>query len=168
MSKKKPANEGNLPAQQGAFTENMAKAAELWALGKSDGTSIKSKVELAELTGVSVQSIHSYFRNERFLAEVDKLLRDSTRQNKQALIRYVPEAIESLVRDMQNAASARDRITAARAILEMAGMNDRTVNVNVTGEIGVIRGGFGKEAIDAAQDIIETEYTIIGEDDVVT
>jgi hypothetical protein len=49
--------------------------------------------------------------------------------------------------------------------IDMAGMNDKTVNVNVNGEIGVVRGGFGKDALAAAADIIDTEYTILGEDD---
>ena len=44
-------------------------------------------------------------------------------------------------------------------------MNDKTVNVNVNGEIGVVRGGFGKDALVAATDIIDTEYTILADDD---
>ena len=148
-----------------SLTDNMKRAAELWALGRADGTSVKTKKELADLTGVTMQAIMQYFRQQRFLDEIDRLLKEQTRYNKQAMIRYVPEAIDSLVRDMREAPSARDRITAARAILDMAGMNDKTVNVNVNGEIGVVRGGFGKDALAAAADIIETEYTILGDDD---
>lgn len=154
------------PAQTSReLTDNMKKAAELWALGKADGTAVTKKRDLAQLVGVTDQAIMQYFRQQRFLDEIDRLLKEQTRLNKQAMIRYVPEAIDSLVRDMREAPSARDRITAARAILDMAGMNDKTVNVNVNGEIGVVRGGFGKDALAAAADIIETEYTILGEDD---
>lgn len=159
-----PLNESTAQTSR-ELTDNMKKAAELWALGKADGTAVTKKKDLAQLVGVTDQAIMQYFRQQRFLDEIDRLLKEQTRLNKQAMIRYVPEAIDSLVRDMRTAPSARDRITAARAILDMAGMNDKTVNVNVNGEIGVVRGGFGKDALAAAADIIDTEYTILAEDD---
>ena len=66
---------------------------------------------------------------------------------------------------MRNAGAARDRITAAKTILDMAGMNDKTINVNVGGEIGVVRGGFGKVVIDAATSVaesaIDVEYEVL-------
>lgn len=163
--KSKVPSEQTAIATNGGLTENQRKAAELWALGKADGTAVKTKTELAELLGITLQAVIPYFKQEKFLSEVDRLLKEQTRENKRAMTRYVPEAIDALVRDMRDAPSARDRITAARAILEMAGMNDRTVNVNVNGEIGVVRGGFGKDALAAATDIIDTEYTILSDDD---
>ena len=163
--KKAKPEETGLTTTTSGLSENQQKAAELWALGKADGTAVKSKSELADLLGLAQPSISAYFKSEKFMAEVDRLLKESTRENKRAMTRYVPEAIDALVRDMRGAPSARDRITAARAILEMAGMNDKTVNVNVNGEIGVVRGGFGKDALAAAADIIDTEYTILSNDD---
>lgn len=165
LPKKKANPQETALSQQTGLTENMLKAAELWALGKADGTTVKTKTELAGLLGLALPSVSVYFKNEKFLAEVDRLLKEQTRENKRAMTRYVPEAIDALVRDMRDAPSARDRITAARAILEMAGMNDKTVNVNVNGEIGVVRGGFGKDALATATDIIDTEYTILADDD---
>jgi hypothetical protein len=165
LTKKKAKPEETSLTTTSGLTENQQKAAELWALGKTDGTAVKTKSELADLLGISAPSVTLYFKSEKFMAEVDRLLKESARENKRAMTRYVPEAIDALVRDMRGAPSARDRITAARAILEMAGMNDKTVNVNVNGEIGVVRGGFGKDALAAAADIIDTEYTILSSDD---
>ena len=160
---KEMANRGKPKNQQ--LNENMLKAARMWVFGKDDGTAVQSKKQLAELVGVSKHTILEYFEKEKWLAEVDRLQKEQLRENKQSVGRYTQEAINTLVDCMRNAGAARDRITAAKTILDMAGMNDKTINVNVGGEIGVVRGGFGKEVIDAATSVaesaIDVEYEVL-------
>lgn len=153
------------------LNENQALAAQLWVYGKENGEAVSSKMELSELVGVSYQTIMSYFNKEWFLAEIDRLQKEQGRINKQHVARYVPEAIDALVNCMRDMnISARERISATKTILDMAGMNDKTVNVNVGGEVGVVRGGFGRDVLaDAtavASEIVDVDdYTVMDEDE---
>lgn len=157
-------------SEEHRLTENQARAAQLWVYGTEGGGAVESKMELSRLVGVSYQAIMSYFNKEWFLAEIDRLQKDQTRENKQQVARYVPEAIDALVNCMRsNEVSARERISAAKTILDIAGMNDRTVNVNVGGEIGVVRGGFGRDVIadatSVAAEVVEVEdYTVVDDE----
>lgn len=164
QKQRKLADENSEKKGMRKLTDNQLRAAQLWVYGKEDGTAITTKKELSDLLGISYSVVHGYFSTEWFLAEIDRLQKEQARENKQQVARYVPEAIDAIVACMRDPeTNARERITAAKTILDIAGMNDKTVNVNVGGEIGVVRGGFGRDVIeDATRAVVEvTDYEIV-------
>lgn len=161
------ANRGKSADRQ--LTDNQLRAARLWVYGKDDGTAVASKNELCKLVGVSYSTLLDYFDKEWFLAEIDRLQKEQARENKQMVARYAPEAIDTLVSCMRSPdAAMRERINAAKTILDMAGMNDKTINVNVGGEVGVVRGGFGRDVLEEATQAIEVQYEVVGDEEEVS
>lgn len=164
---KELANRGKPTDHQ--LTDNQLRAAWLWVYGKDDGTPVSSKNELSKLVGVSYTVLLGYFGKEWFLAEVDRLQKEQARENKQMVARYAPEAIDTLVSCMRDVdAAMRERINAAKTILDMAGMNDKTINVNVGGEVGVVRGGFGRDVLEEATQAIEVQYEVVDDEEEVS
>lgn len=126
------------------LNDKQLKAIDLFVNGDENGKVISTQKELADAVGVDVSTVCKWFKDKTFVEKTRKRQSSQDDETKFAFKRYAPAALRCLLREMNEASSARDRITAAIAILNRAGYTDGlNISFDSSNAEKVVRGGYG-------------------------
>ena len=126
------------------FSDKQLKAIDLFVNGDENGNVISTQKELSLALGLDISTVCKWFKDKSFIEKIKDRQAEQDDQTKYAFKRYAPAALRRLLKEMNEAPAARDRITAAIAILNRAGYTDGlNISFNSNNADKVIRGGYG-------------------------
>ena len=120
------------------FSDKQLKAIDLFVNGDENGNVISTQKELSLALGLDISTVCKWFKDKSFVEKIKDRQAEQDDQTKYAA------ALRRLLKEMNEAPAARDRLTAAIAILNRAGYTDGlNISFNSNNADKVIRGGYG-------------------------
>lgn len=138
------------------------RAAQIYANGFDvDGEPVTTKREVAKRCGLTDKQLYDLFQRQDFCDEVDKHITSQKNASARELMHTLPAAIRRLQKIIEEG-SDREALQAASKIIGLAGFSEhKVIDVNVTNEVNVVRGGYRNNELD----FVDADYESVDEED---